>query len=165
MSQMQKLCNATFAAARRARASPLAREAALGRGRRRCAASRRRSLRSGEAPPPNAAVAWARALSWIALGGTDDPSSVAFRPSSVAFLAFEAFVHHVVCLRLRRGTYAWQPGIGPVAQGEEGLSHRLILGARGAEAEKPVMAPMGSAATSRRKPSNHPRRLDQPMSA
>ncbi len=47
--------------------------------------------------------------------------------------------------------------------GEEGLKATCWSVAEAAEKPKPVMTPLGSTATSKRKPSYHPRRLDHPM--
>jgi hypothetical protein len=49
--------------------------------------------------------------------------------------------------------------------GEEALSYLLVGGRSGTEKPKPVTTPVGSVATSKRKPSYHPRLLDHPMSA
>lgn len=93
----------------------------------------------------------------------DDAHPVAFPPAPMVFFSRKALLSHVGSREGR--SYAQQLKIRSMPDGEEAISYLLVGGRSGSEKPKPVRTPVGSVATSKRKPSYHPRLLDHPMSA
>jgi len=82
-------------------------------------------LADGGYPPPQALGP--APLATIALGRADDAHPVEIEPPAMVFFALETLVGDVV------GSCGWrsharQPGVWPVAHGEEGFGQWLILG-------------------------------------
>ncbi len=99
----------------------------------------------------------------VALWRMDDPRSVEVEPSPVVLGALEPLVGYVSSRGGLSG--APQPGNRMVSRGEEGLGQWLVGDGSSGEAKELVITPFGPTATSKRKPSYHPRRLLHPMSA
>src|SRR5215217_3931834 len=118
-------------------------------------------LADGSYPPPQALGP--APLAAVAFRRMDDARPVAFQPAPMVFFALKALVG-----------YIWSPGRRSHARGSRGFGRcrtaKKVSAACWSVAEapqkpKPVMMPVGSVATSKRKPSYHPRLLDHPMSA
>ena len=98
----------------------------------------------------------------VAFGRADDPHPVTIEPSSVVILTLAK------PLSTTFGPEAADPALpslGSGPQGEEGLKANGWSLVEAEAKPKPVITPVGSTATCRRKPSYQPRLLDQPTSA